>query len=105
MQPDISVICDERKLDEQGCKGSPDIVVEILSPGNSRKERKEKFTLYEENAIPEYWMVEPAEEFVTVYSLNSKGQYIGSKPFVAGEVIASQTLAGFIVQVSDIFAE
>ncbi|MEL6655600.1 MAG: Uma2 family endonuclease [Bacteroidota bacterium] len=105
VQPDISVICDEDKLDDQGCNGSPDIVVEILSPGNSQKERKEKFALYEENAIPEYWMVEPAEEFVTVYSLNEKGVYIGSKPYIDGEVIVSNALPGFSIEVADIFTE
>ena len=49
VQPDISVICDETKLDEKGCVGAPDWVIEILSPGNSKKEMTEKFSLYEEN--------------------------------------------------------
>lgn len=105
VQPDITIVCDHTKLDEQGCKGAPDIVVEILSPGNSRKERKEKFALYEENLIPEYWMVEPAEEFVTVYTLNEERRYIGSKPFVSGEIVTSSVLKGFAVAVADIFAD
>ncbi len=105
VQPDICVICDESKLDDQGCNGSPDMVIEILSPGNSRKERKEKFALYEENGIAEYWMVEPAEEFVTVYSLNEEGKYIGSKPFITGETIDSDAVPGFTVAVDDIFAD
>src|ERR1700733_7887807 len=48
VQPDISVICDENKLDEKGCCGAPDLIVEILSPGNSKKEVRLKYELYEE---------------------------------------------------------
>jgi Uma2 family endonuclease len=103
VQPDICVICDENKLDEQGCNGSPDIVIEILSPGNSRKERKEKFELYEENEVTEYWMVEPVEEFIIVYTLNEKGKYTGSKPFITGEQVKSTALTGLVIQVSEIF--
>src|SRR4051794_27582693 len=55
VQPDICVICDETKLDERGCCGAPDLVVEILSPGNSRKEIRLKHELYEEAGVKEYW--------------------------------------------------
>src|SRR5712675_987740 len=57
VQPDISIICDESKIDARGCCGAPDLVVEILSPGNSEKEVKLKFELYEEAGIKEYWIV------------------------------------------------
>ncbi|GAB2632597.1 hypothetical protein GCM10027035_28700 [Emticicia sediminis] len=55
VQPDLCVICDLDKLDDAGCVGVPDLIVEILSPGNSRKEMKEKFEVYEENGVKEYW--------------------------------------------------
>jgi Uma2 family endonuclease len=80
VQPDLCVICDESKLDERGCLGAPDLIVEILSPGNSKKEMNEKFELYEESGVKEYWLVEPAENAVFVYVLNEAGQYIGLKP-------------------------
>ena len=67
VQPDISVICDLEKLDERGCLGSPDWIIEILSPGNSRKEMKEKYSLYEENGVKEYWIVSPENQFVQVF--------------------------------------
>jgi Uma2 family endonuclease len=51
VQPDISVICDPSKLDERGCKGAPDLVVEILSPATARKDMKEKFLRYESEGI------------------------------------------------------
>ena len=69
VQPDISVICDETKLDEKGCVGAPDWVIEILSPGNSKKEMKEKFSLYEENGVREYWIVDPTHFSVQVFEL------------------------------------
>lgn len=59
VQPDICVICDESKLDTRGCLGAPDLVIEILSPGNSKKEMRLKKLLYEENAVREYWIVDP----------------------------------------------
>ena len=69
VQPDISVICDLEKLDEKNCIGSPDWIIEILSPGNTRKEMKEKFSLYEENEVREYWIVDPVHLMVQVFDL------------------------------------
>ncbi len=105
VQPDICVICDKSKLTEQGCTGAPDLVIEILSPGNSRRELKEKFELYEENGVQEYWIADPANEDITIYTLNEAGKYIGSKPFVAEEVAQSQVLENFGVVVGEIFEE
>ena len=82
VQPDLCIVCDENKLDERGCLGAPDLVIEILSPGNSRKEMKDKFDLYEESGVREYWLVEPAEDAVFIYTLNEAGTYIGLKPAV-----------------------
>ena len=69
VQPDLCIICDEEKLDDRGCNGAPDLVVEILSPGNSKKEMGIKFGLYEEAGVKEYWIVEPTEKAVFVYYL------------------------------------
>ena len=54
MQPDISIICDKKKLDEKGCRGAPDIVVEIISPSTASKDMKEKLDLYEKHDVREY---------------------------------------------------
>ncbi len=103
VQPDICVICDLSKLDKAGCVGSPDLIVEILSPGNSRKEMKEKFEVYEENGVKEYWIVYPYDEYVMVYSLNEKGKFIGSKPFVEDEIIQSILFPELEIEVGGIF--
>lgn len=69
VQPDICVICDPEKLDDHGCMGAPDWIIEILSPGNNKKEVDDKFRLYEENGVREYWVVYPSEQHVLVFDL------------------------------------
>ncbi len=103
VQPDITVVCDEQKLDEQGCNGIPDIVIEILSPGNTKREMKEKFELYLTAKIPEYWLVDPERESIIVYTLNEEQKYVGSKPYMEGDTIKSTTLTGFELVVASIF--
>ena len=72
VQPDICVICDNSKLDEQGCNGAPDWIIEILSKGNSKKEVKIKHALYAESGVKEYWLVFPYEEVVQQFVLNDE---------------------------------
>lgn len=88
VQPDLCVICDRSKLDEKGCIGAPDLIVEILSPGNSKKEMGVKFELYEENGVKEYWLVNPVEESILIYSLK-KGKYNAQKPLIDKDIIKS----------------
>jgi Uma2 family endonuclease len=103
VQPDITVVCDESKLDEQGCNGAPDLVIEILSPGNSKREMKDKYRLYENAGIQEYWLIDPDREFVTIYSLNDQGKYIGSEPFTNEDVVRSSVLKGLEIDLSEVF--
>ena len=103
VQPDICVVCNPDKIDSKGCVGAPDLVVEVLSPGNTDKEMKEKFEIYEENGVKEYWLVEPDHQIVLVYKLNDEGKFIGLKPFVASEILTSGVVEGFEVLVGDIF--
>lgn len=70
VQPDLSVICDPEKLTEQGCLGAPDWIIEILSPGNSKKEMQIKYALYQESGVKEYWMVYPYEKAVHQFMLD-----------------------------------
>lgn len=103
VQPDLCVICDAEKLDDQGCLGAPDIIVEILSPGNSKSEQKDKFELYEKNLVPEYWLVQSSLDSIIVYHLNDHNEYIGSRPYVIGDLIESKVLPGLKVPVLEIF--
>lgn len=82
VQPDLCVICDGTKLDEKGCLGAPDLVIEILSPGNSQKEMYNKFLLYQECGVREYWLVDSDRNAVLSYVLNETGRYVGLPPAV-----------------------
>ena len=104
VQPDLCVICDQSKLDKRGCIGSPDLVVEILSPGNSKNELGIKFNLYEENGVLEYWIVNPLEESVLIYSLvNDK--YVAAKPLIDGEKIKSPLFPELDFEIAKIFED
>lgn len=102
VQPDLCVVCDESKIDKLGCKGAPDLIVEVLSPGNSKHEIQTKFELYEEAGVKEYWIVEPKNRIVLVYTLDNV-KYTGLKPFVEGEQVQSIMFPDLKVQVGDIF--
>ena len=104
VQPDLCVVCDQSKLDKKGCIGSPDLVVEILSPGNSKKELGIKFNLYEENAVLEYWIVNPIEETILVYTLVN-GKYQGLKPCIDGEKITSPLFPLLDFDIEKIFVD
>lgn len=105
VQPGVCVICDPAKLTEQGCTGAPDLIVEVLSPGNSSREKKDKFELYEESGVLEYWMVSPIEETILVYDRNAEGKYLGRQPAVAGMTVSSKAIPGFSITVDKAFAE
>lgn len=88
VQPDLCVICDDEKIDEQGAFGPPDLVIEILSPGNSKKEMKYKFDLYQEAGVLEYWIVNPADKTCLIYVLR-EGFFIGLHPLIEEDTIKS----------------
>lgn len=73
VQPDISVICDKNKLTDKGCTGSPDMIVEVVSPSNSRDDYVKKLNLYEQFKVKEYWIVNPIKKNILVYVLTDKG--------------------------------
>lgn len=102
LQPDICVICDSTKLDDRGCIGAPDIVVEILSPGNNSKELKNKYEIYEESGVSEYWVVSPQDQTFIVYTL-AEGSYQASRLMVAGDIVTSKALQGFSIDLSELF--
>jgi Uma2 family endonuclease len=102
VQPGICVVCDSEKIDNRGCIGAPDLVVEILSPGNTQKEMGIKFDLYEENGVKEYWLAEPQDRIILVYILKN-GKYTGLKPFTEEDEIRSTLFPALKFKVKDIF--
>jgi Uma2 family endonuclease len=75
VEPDITVVCDSSKLDDWGCNGAPDFIIEIVSPATARYDRIVKFNKYREAGVREYWIVNPEEKIVSAYLLKD-GQYI-----------------------------
>ena len=103
VQPDHCVISDLDKLDDRGCFGAPDLVVEILSPGNTHKEMHEKYDVYQESGVREYWLVNPLDKNVLIYLLNEQGAFEGQKPFVEEMEITSFIFPGLKVNLIDLF--
>lgn len=104
VQPDLCVICDESKLDEQGCNGAPDWIIEILSPGNSRFEMREKFRVYEEAGVREYWVVNPADRLVLPYVLNEAGQYFGLAPAGEEDQLRPHIFPDLVIDLKEVFS-
>jgi len=102
VQPDICVICDKTKLDDAGCIGAPDLIVEILSKGNNKKELQNKYEVYEESGVHEYWIIHPDEQTLLIYTL-TEGKYIPSKLFTTGDIVSSQIIRGFALNLDDVF--
>ncbi|MEX2591361.1 MAG: Uma2 family endonuclease [Anditalea sp.] len=104
VQPDICVVCDRSKLDDAGCIGAPDLIVEILSPGNNRKELQYKYEVYEESGVKEYWIFHPEEQTLLVYTLNN-AKYVPSKLFTLGDMVSSGCIEGFHLDLEELFQD
>lgn len=105
VQPDISVICDRKKLDERGCVGAPDLVVEILSPSTAAKDLKVKRALYEQHGVQEYWLFHPADQTVMAYRPDNDGRYARAEIFDREDVLGSPLFDGLEIQLAEIFQE
>ncbi|MDR0718464.1 MAG: Uma2 family endonuclease [Treponema sp.] len=102
VQPDISVICDEKKRGSEGCRGAPDLVVEILSPANAADLMLRKFNLYMQAGVREYWVVEPKSKTVQTFVLEN-GAYTGTV-YNSGAILPSTALEGLSITLHDVFA-
>ncbi|MFM2386140.1 MAG: hypothetical protein RL660_897 [Bacteroidota bacterium] len=103
VQPDICVVCDLTKLDERGCMGAPNLIIEIVSPGNTRRELEDKYALYEENGVQEYWIVQPSDETISVFDLVEE-KYALRKIYSNDCDISINVLDGAIINLKDVFS-
>ncbi|RMG66419.1 MAG: Uma2 family endonuclease [Bacteroidetes bacterium] len=105
VQPDLCVVCDLTKLDRRGCQGPPDWVIEILSPSTAHKDLHEKFDLYQNAGVPEYWVVFPFERSVVVYHRNEEGRYqaVQPQPFTAPGTVTSLTFPALNIDLGALF--
>lgn len=105
VQPDVSVVCDAEKIDARGIIGAPDIVVEVLSPGNNRKELAHKYEIYQESGVKEYWLVHPTEKTFFRYILDENRQYQPQQLLTIGDKVTTSVLPGFVLDLDDVFED
>jgi Uma2 family endonuclease len=103
VQPDLFVVCDKTKIDEKGCCGAPDLVMEVLSPGSIKHDKETKYALYEEAGVREYWLIDPKRKNVVSYVLEENEKFGAARKYRSGDIVSSVAVAGFAVAVDDIF--
>ena len=102
--PDITVVCDSAKLDKYGCRGAPDMVIEILSPSSRVHDMKTKYRIYQRAGVREYWIVDPEIKIVNVFLLED-GQYNAPASYTAKARAPVSLWEGFSVDLSLVFGE
>jgi Uma2 family endonuclease len=105
VQPDVVVICDSAKITEQGCKGAPDLVVEVVSKSSIRKDLHEKYDVYEQAGVKEYWIVHPLDRSLIIFSLDRSGKYQASKPLTLSDSVTSRVLPGLSLDLNELFID
>lgn len=105
VQPDICVICDLSKLDERGCLGAPDLVVEVLSPSSLKYDWNYKFNLYETAGVREYWIVDPKAKIVNVFLLQSDGRYDLGTVYECHQKAPVYIFEGLEIDLKELFEE
>ena len=103
VQADIVVVCDESKLDERGCMGAPDLVMEILSPDTAAKDMKIKRDLYEKHGVREYWLVHPTDKTFMIYCLRQDKQYANAEIYAGQDIVESTVIEGLKIELTDLF--
>ena len=105
VQPDIIVVCDNYKLDERGCNGSPDLIIEISSPSTSKNDLTIKFDLYQWHGVGEYWVIHPAEQTLLVYKLEEDRLYGRPDRYAWDGKVPVPLLGDLEIDLVEVFAE
>ena len=104
VEPDISVVCDNSKLDHLGCKGAPDMVIEVLSPSSLRHDRLVKLGLYQRAGVREYWIVSPEAQTVEVFLLED-GRFTPRGFYEKTDIAKVHVLEGCFLELCKVFGE
>lgn len=105
VEPDIVVVCDQSKLDDKGCKGAPDLIIEILSPSTARQDRFIKLNLYQRAKVREYWIVDPKNCTVEVYLPNENERLAVSEVYDQNSIVKVTVLPGCEIDLSKVFKD
>jgi Uma2 family endonuclease len=103
VQPDVFVVCDPNKITDRNIRGAPDFVAEVLSPGTSKKDLREKKALYQRVGVAEYLVLDPLEWYAQMFRLDKSGAYGAGEIFGPDEELALRIVGGGILPLSDIF--
>ncbi|WP_018931954.1 Uma2 family endonuclease [Gracilibacillus lacisalsi] len=104
-EPDITIVCDSTKLDDRGCIGSPDLVMEIISTSTARKDKIEKFNKYEQGGVKEFWLVEPQEKIVSVFMLQDNHRFGRPELFTDEDQVTISIFKGLTIDLKMVFSE
>ena len=104
VEPDISVICDRDKVDARGCKGAPDLIVEILSPSTRRHDRLVKLDLYQRAGVREYLIVDPENRSVLVFLPDGNGSYRIREDYGSEDIARVNVLEGCFIDLKKVFS-
>jgi len=105
VQPDLAVVCDKMKLDKAGCRGAPDLIIEILSPGTAHKDLKVKRDRYERAGVREYWIVNPGERSVMIFTRNKDDRYGRPEVYNDGDDVRVGIFPDLVISLAAVFAE
>lgn len=102
VQPDVFVVCDKNKITDTIIKGAPDLIVEVLSPSTSLKDKREKRFLYEKFGVKEYIMIDAIECYLERYVLKD-GHYKGPDVFGPQETLRLHSLEELDIPLWEVF--
>jgi Uma2 family endonuclease len=105
VQPDLCVVCNPDSLDKQGCNGAPDWIIEILSQGNSKRELKIKYELYQESGVSEYWLVYPEQRAIHQFVLDTENRYQLKQMFTDDDKATPFLLPDLAIDVTELFGD
>lgn len=105
VEPDISVVCDKSKIDLRGCKGAPDLIIEILSPSSLRTDRLIKLRLYQQAGVREYWIADPENKTVQVFLPDDRGIFRLHEDYGRTNIAKVNVLEGCFIELEKVFSE
>jgi len=104
VQPDIFIVCDKDKLDKRSCFGSPDLIIEILAPTTRKRDLTEKFDLYQQNGVLEYWVVDAFHQTIDRFSFDKNtGKYKSAEYFDRNDTISPSIFPYLAIKLEDVF--
>ncbi len=103
VQPDIVVVCDSTKLDDAGCRGAPDLIMEVLSPSTAGKDQVKKLELYEKHGVREYWIIDPTEQVALLRTLDDDESFSAPSTFALDAQPSGKVLGNFKLNLELVF--